>query len=75
MTLTRTKGIEVVKFAARHNALIEQKKFKTFTRFIVNTVDGILAFRINSKTEIKPSKQYQNKMNSYSKIKLKGYQA
>lgn len=41
----------IVAFAEKHNALVEEKEFKDFKRYIISTPDGTVALKMSLKKE------------------------
>lgn len=38
---------DIIAFAEEHDALVEEKEFKTFNRYIISTPDGTVALKMN----------------------------
>lgn len=79
--ISREKAEEIVMFAEKHNALVEQKEFKDFDRHVISTPDGTVALK-SPKDEslnvctIENFRGFDNKLSKIADkgvIRIKGY--
>jgi len=79
-TITQENAERLIEFAIKHNAMVEQKKFKNFDRCIVLTVRGTVGLRVNHNNksyELEDFHGFNNKMdelkNKHTAVRIDGY--